>query len=111
MRYTSTTSTWGLGVGRAGRDDPLGGGAVDAGREGYVSLSGAAPFSEAGEERAYPAASGAPYSITSSARARRVGGIVRPRAFAVLRLITSSNLVGSCTGRSAGLAPLRMRST
>ena len=27
---------------------------------------------------------------------------------AVFRLITNSNLVGSCTGRSAGLAPLRI---
>src|SRR5829696_1593975 len=47
-----------------------------------------------------------PHSITSSARARSVGEIVRPRAFAVLRLITSSNLVGCSTGRSGGLAPL-----
>jgi hypothetical protein len=30
-------------------------------------------------------------------------GRVRPSAFAVLRLITSSNLVGCMTGRSAGL--------
>src|SRR5262245_27266356 len=50
-----------------------------------------------------------PHSITSSARARSVGGTVRPRAFAVFRLITSSYLVGACTGRSAGLSPLRMR--
>ena len=34
------------------------------------------------------------HSITSSARARSVGGMVRPRAFAVLRLMTNSNLVG-----------------
>jgi hypothetical protein len=33
------------------------------------------------------------YSITSSARASRVGGKVRPSALAVLRLIRSSNLV------------------
>ena len=32
-------------------------------------------------------------------------------AFAVLRLITSSNLVGCSTGRSAGFAPLKIRST
>src|SRR5215203_3096699 len=32
--------------------------------------------------------------ITSSARARSVGGIVRPSAFAVLRLRTRSNRVG-----------------
>ena len=52
-----------------------------------------------------------PHSITSSARASSVGGTVRPSAFAVLRLITSSYLVGACTGRSAGFSPLRMRST
>src|SRR5215472_8354719 len=52
----------------------------------------------------------APHSITSSARASSVGGISIPRAFAVLRLITSSYLVGACTGRSAGFSPLRMRS-
>ena len=48
------------------------------------------------------------YSITSSARASSVGGTSRPSAFAVLRLITSSNLVGCCTGKSAGFAPLRI---
>ena len=37
------------------------------------------------------------------ARARRVSGTARPSALAVLRLIT--NLVGACTGRSAGLSP------
>src|SRR6478609_11965289 len=51
------------------------------------------------------------HSITSSARASSVGGTWRPRALAVLRLITSSYLVGACTGRSAGFSPLRMRST
>ena len=51
------------------------------------------------------------YSITSSARASSVGGIVRPSAWAVLRLIASSYLVGACTGRSAGFSPLRTRST
>jgi hypothetical protein len=34
-----------------------------------------------------------------------LSGMVRPRAFAVLRLITSSNLVGWLTGRSDGFAP------
>jgi hypothetical protein len=48
----------------------------------------------------------AAHSITSSARARIEGGIVRPKAFAVLRLTTSSKLVDCWTGRSAGLAPL-----
>jgi hypothetical protein len=51
------------------------------------------------------------HSITSSARASRLSGTVRPSAFAVLRLITSSYLVGACTGRLAGFSPLRMRST
>src|SRR5262249_22590330 len=51
------------------------------------------------------------HSITSSARARSVGGISRPNALAVLRLMTNSYLVGSMTGRSAGLAPLRIRAT
>jgi len=35
-----------------------------------------------------------PHSITSSARASSVGGIVRPSALAAFRLITSSNFVG-----------------
>ena len=47
------------------------------------------------------------YSITSSARASSVGGKSRPSGFAVLRLMTSSNLVGCWTGRSAGFAPRR----
>ena len=50
-----------------------------------------------------------PHSITSSARASRIGGTSMPSAFAVLRLMTSSYLVGACTGRSAGFSPLRMR--
>src|SRR5829696_33167 len=45
------------------------------------------------------------HSITSSARARREGGMVRPMALAVLRLTTSSNLVGCCTGSSPGFSP------
>src|SRR5262249_44194499 len=53
----------------------------------------------------------APHSITSSARTRIVGGISRPSALAVLRLTTSSNLVGTWTGNSLGLVPRRMRST
>src|SRR5262249_30338838 len=51
------------------------------------------------------------YSITSSARASTLSGTLRPSALAVLRLMTSSYLVGACTGRSAGFSPLRMRST
>src|SRR5262249_45717445 len=50
-----------------------------------------------------------PHSITSSASASSAGGIARPSAFAVLRLMISSNLVGAITGRSAGFSPLRIR--
>src|SRR5262249_10814908 len=51
------------------------------------------------------------HSITSSASASSLSGTVRPSALAVLRLSTSSNLVGCSTGRSAGLVPLRIRPT
>src|SRR3954463_13230710 len=51
------------------------------------------------------------HSITSSARASKVGGISRPSALAVFRLIISSYLVGSWTGRSAGCTPLNILST
>ena len=51
------------------------------------------------------------HSITSSARASNLSGIGRRSAFAALRLITSSNLVGCKTGRSPGFSPLRMRPT
>jgi hypothetical protein len=44
------------------------------------------------------------YSITLSARPISVLGIIRPSVLAVLRLMTSSRLVGSTTGSSAGLA-------
>ena len=45
------------------------------------------------------------YSITSSARARNDAGIFCPIALAVVRLTTSSNLVGCSTGISPGLTP------
>src|SRR4029078_10063489 len=51
------------------------------------------------------------YSMISSALASNVCGILRPSAFAVLRLMTSSYLFGACTGRSAGFSPLRIRWT
>src|SRR6266850_6021893 len=50
------------------------------------------------------------YSITSSARTSKLAGTSRPSALAVLRLRTSSNLVGCCTGRSSGFSPCRIRS-
>ena len=47
------------------------------------------------------------YSITSSAWIRRGGGTSRPMIFAVVKLTTISNLVGCCTGRSAGRTPFK----
>jgi hypothetical protein len=51
------------------------------------------------------------YLMISSASIKRCGGIVIPSACAVLRLITSSNLVGCSTGRSPGFAPFKILST
>src|SRR5215471_8445033 len=53
----------------------------------------------------------ASHSITSSAPAVSPSGTSRPRAFAVLRLITNSNFADCTTGRSPGFSPLRMRPT
>ena len=49
------------------------------------------------------------HSITSSARASSEGGTVMPSIRAVSALMTISNLLACRTGRSNGLAPLRMR--
>jgi ABC transporter substrate binding protein len=51
------------------------------------------------------------HSITSSAATSSLSGTVRPSILAVWLLMTSSNLVDCTTGRSAGLAPLRIRPT
>src|SRR5262249_42966242 len=51
------------------------------------------------------------HSITSSARARTGVGMSSLRFLAVFRLITSSYLVGACTGRSLGFSPLSTRAT
>ena len=51
----------------------------------------------------------APYSITSSASASKVGGKSRPSARAVVRLTVNSNLLARWIGRSAGFSPLRIR--
>ena len=48
------------------------------------------------------------HSITSSARASSVGGTRCRAPWRSCRLMTSSNLVGCSTGRSAGFAPLRI---
>src|SRR5262252_4067935 len=46
------------------------------------------------------------HSITSSASANNLSGMLSPSDLAVFRLITSSNFVGCMTGRSDGFAPL-----
>jgi hypothetical protein len=51
------------------------------------------------------------HSTNSSARSCNSREIVRPSAFAVFKLITSSYFVGACTGKLPGFSPLRMRST
>src|SRR5262249_55238905 len=62
-----------------------------------------------GGEVSFEPPSASHHSITSSARASILSGISMPSVFAVLTLITSSNFVGSITGRSPGFSPLRMR--
>ena len=51
------------------------------------------------------------HSMISSAAINMVGDTLRSSDLAALRLMTNSNLVGACTGRSLGFSPLRMRST
>ena len=71
------------------------------GRNRPTRVSGSAPYRSFDRD----------YSITLSARTRIDCGILIPSVFAVLRLTANSNLVGCSTGRSAGLAPLRILST
>ena len=59
--------------------------------------------------RIYPSPDGALRAL--SAIASSVLGMAMPRALAVLRLTTNSNLVGCSTGMSAGFSPLRTRPT
>ena len=56
-------------------------------------------------------AAGGVHSITASARSSTELGIEMPSALAVFRLTTNSRRVACSNGMSAGLAPLRMRST
>ena len=61
--------------------------------------------------RFVPIADIATYSITSSAFARKAGGMLRPSALAVIKLMTRSNLVGCSTGISPGFVPRKILST
>ena len=51
------------------------------------------------------------FSITSAARAIRVGGRLMPSACAVLRLTTNSKCVGNWSGMFAGRAPRKTWTT
>src|SRR5436190_19254127 len=62
---------------------------------------GERPYGRRATEQRYELAA-LHHSITSSASASNLSGALSYRAFAVLRLITSSNFVGACTGRSPG---------
>jgi len=67
------------------------------GAPGRPRVSGERPPRDNGRKRSH--------WMISSARTRTDWGIVTPSALAVLRLTTSSNFVGSSTGRSAGSVP------
>ena len=69
------------------------------------------PAKPTAARRSWPRWSSTSYSMTWSARPSTDGGIVRPSALAVFKLMTNSNRVGCSTGRSAGFAPLRILST
>ena len=60
---------------------------------------------------AFPQGAPHAYWITSVAWNRSIGGMVIPRALAVLRLMTNSNCMACSTGRSAGFTPRRILST
>ena len=49
--------------------------------------------------------------MTLFARERNSGESVRPICFAAFKLMTNSNFVACCTGKSAGLAPFKILST
>ena len=64
-------------------------------------------MSALGQKRTYAVREKLLYSITLSACRRRLEGTGWPIAFAVFRLITSSNRVGCSIGMSAGVVPRR----
>src|SRR5262245_6732507 len=81
---------------------------ADNRRVGLLGVHGARPHNHTTNERdEHPAF----HSMTSVAWCRMEAGTERPKSFAVFRLILKSNTVACSIGRSAGLAPLRTRST
>ena len=101
------------------RSDPVGtrqmphcvGGA--ASRYPITGIAGCCARAASGHAAAAPPSSvmnsRRPHSITSSARASSVDGTSRPSALAVSSVDHQLELARLPTGRSAGLAPLRMR--
>jgi len=79
------------------------------GYHGYTNLAKVESEADHGNV-AVPASVLTGHRITSCAWKSTLGGIVRPRAVAVFRLMTSSKRVGCSTGKSAGLAPFRILS-
>jgi hypothetical protein len=63
------------------------------------------------QKQTFRAAAKIPYSISWSARDINDAGIVSPSAFAVVKLMMNSNLVGCSTGISPGFAPRKILST
>ena len=80
-------------------------------RHSHWSPSGRGPAKDKPSILTEPHDEPALHSITSSARASSVGGTSRPSDLAVLRLITSSRLVGNSIGSSPGATPLRILCT
>src|SRR5262249_41477205 len=89
-------------VGRPGVEEP------DHRHRGLLPSRGNRPCRRAADKRDELAAF---HSMTSLARSRNDSGILMPIALAVVRLTTSSNLVGCSTGISPGFVPRKILST
>jgi hypothetical protein len=77
-------------------------------RSNLAAIAGTGKFSEEGAADNHPLNF---YSMILSALTSTVGGILRPSALAVFRLIHNSSSVGNSTGKSAGLVPFSILST
>src|SRR5262245_43532561 len=79
---------------------------------GRVQCTSACPlWANSGHSSTLPFEARAPqfHSMIMVVSASTLGGIIKPSAFAVFRLIAKLNLVDTSTGSSAGFSPLRMR--